>query len=54
MIGCSEGFFPQENKTANCVASDQWSLSTEEIMCVEVDTKQQGKYLSMHGADNML
>ena len=43
MFGCSEGLSPQENKTAICVASNQWSPSIEEIRCGMVDAKRQGK-----------
>ena len=45
LFGCNEGFSPQENKTAHCVASDQWRPSAAEILCSAVDSIQQGKCL---------
>ena len=37
VFGCNEGFSPQENRTANCNASGQWSPSLEEIACMTVE-----------------
>ena len=53
VIGCSEGFSTQENKTAHCVASDQWIPSTEKIICAVVGAMQQGEY-SLLATNNVL
>ena len=53
VIGCREGFSPQENETAHCVASDQWRPSPEEIICAVVNAMHQSEYLLL-GADNVL
>ena len=39
VFGCNKGFSPQVNRTANCVASGQWSSSPERISCVTVEDK---------------